>query len=310
MTNKNEYVSRINKVIDYIDRNISDEFTLSGLSKIACFSKYHFHRIFYSLMNETLFQFIQRIRVEKSAAMLASHPDLSVTDIALQCGFSGSAIFSRTFRDYYKTTPSNWREKKNGRINIAWTNHELAGKEIPDYSRFAEYKKDMIIWKIAAEKDYYVEVKDFPETTVAYIRHIGPYKEDLKLFEKLYSKLLNWAGPRGLVNEKSIFLNVYHDNPDITDDDKLRLSVCMNIPDETNVTGETGKMVIASGKYAFARFILGDMDYRQAWDWVYSKWLPQSGFQPDDGFAFELMVGKDDNTDKHIVDICIPVKPL
>ncbi len=160
------------------------------------------------------------------------------------------------------------------------------------------------------EKNYLVEVKNFPSTTVAYVRHIGPYKEDIKVFEKLYGKLLNWAGPRNLVNDETLYFNVYHDDPEITDDKKLRLSVCINIPDKTEVSGEIGKMVIPAGKYAFARFTLGEKDYQEAWDWIYSKWLPQSGYQPDDGSPFELMKGNDPNGEKHIVDLCIPVKPL
>ncbi len=67
---------------------------------------------------------------------------------------------------------------------------------------------------------------------------------------------------------------------------------------------------ISEGKYAFVRFTLGEKDYQEAWDWVYSKWLPQSGYQPDDGSPFELMKGNDPNGEKHIVDLCIPVKPL
>lgn len=46
-----------------------------------------------------------------------------------------------------------------------------------------------------------VEVRELPATTVAYIRHIGPYKGDSKLFERLFNKLFTWAGPRGLVQQ-------------------------------------------------------------------------------------------------------------
>lgn len=47
---RGQYLSRINTVIDYIERNRADEFTLDELAHAAGFSKFHFRRIFYSLM--------------------------------------------------------------------------------------------------------------------------------------------------------------------------------------------------------------------------------------------------------------------
>jgi AraC family transcriptional regulator len=43
---KEEYISRINRVVDYIEKNISKNLSLEELAREAYFSKYHFHRIF------------------------------------------------------------------------------------------------------------------------------------------------------------------------------------------------------------------------------------------------------------------------
>jgi len=71
-------------------------------------------------------------------------------------------------------------------------------------------------------------------------------------------------------------------------------------------------MTIAAGKYAMAHFELDASQYQQAWNFVFGKWLPDSGYQPDDRPSFELCLNnpKDHPEGKHIVDICIPVKPL
>jgi AraC family transcriptional regulator len=308
----NNYISRINMVLDYIDKNIACNFTLLELSKIACFSKFHFHRIFYSIVGETLFHYIQRIRLEKSAYLLAGNSGLTITEIAFQCGFTGSAIFSRNFKIYFNMSPSEWKKKSNSLTSkINNQGYQSIKNEITDYSRYIEYTPNSIVWKITdGEKRYFVEVKDFPETTAAYIRYVGSYKGDSQLFNNLYGKLLTWAVPRNVINERTFYFNIYHDNPEITDDGRLRLSVCINVPADTEVSGEVGKMVIPSGKYCFAKFDLGEKDYQEAWDWVYSKWLPQSGYQPDEGFPFELIKGNSFSGDKHEVDICIPVKPI
>ena len=100
-----------------------------------------------------------------------------------------------------------------------------------------------------------VEVKDIPEMHVAYIRHIGPYAGDEQLFGNLFNRLCNWAGPRGLLRfPETKFITIYHDNPEITDDNKLRTDVCITVPADTQADGEIGKAVIPKGKNAVAHF--------------------------------------------------------
>ncbi|MBN2254290.1 MAG: helix-turn-helix transcriptional regulator, partial [Deltaproteobacteria bacterium] len=83
---REEYVARINRVIDFIENHIGDDLTLEGLSSVACFSKYHFHRIFASMVGETLGDYILRLRLEKAAARLLANPKATVTEIALDGG--------------------------------------------------------------------------------------------------------------------------------------------------------------------------------------------------------------------------------
>lgn len=158
-----------------------------------------------------------------------------------------------------------------------------------------------------------VEVKELPEMTVAYVRHIGPYKGDAQLFERLFGKLCQWAGPRGLLNQPDTkYIIVYHDDPNITEEAKLRTSVSITVPENTDVGGEIGKMTIPAGKYALTRFELSSSEYEAAWNWVYGTWLPASGYVPDDRPCFEMYPPAKEVSckDKMTVDICVPVKPL
>lgn len=74
---KEEYISRVNRVIDYVDENIKNELTLDRLSRIANFSNYHFHRIFKAIIGEPLNKYIQRIRIEKAVTPLIYNPRLT-----------------------------------------------------------------------------------------------------------------------------------------------------------------------------------------------------------------------------------------
>ena len=311
-----EYRARINRVMDYIERTIDKPFTLEELAGVAAFSPFHFHRIFSAMTGETLARFIQRVRLERAASQLVANPRKTITGIALDCGFSGSATFARAFREAFGVSASEWRATRSKRGNSdrkeSQTNGN-GGKESPASSMYFDTVTRQFAWRIAMnEIPVKVEVQDFPERTVAYVRHTGPYKGDSALFERLFNKLCTWAGPRNLIIPgETLFFAVYHDNPDITVEDKLRISICLTIPENTPVENDIGMMTIAGGKYAVAHFELQPTQYMEAWNAVYGDWLPQSGYQPDDRPCFEMYQADMMTPDgKHIVDICVPVKLL
>jgi AraC family transcriptional regulator len=332
---REEYKSRINKVLDHINTNVSNEFTLEELASVANFSPYHFHRIFSGIMQETLSQFITRIRLERAATRLIDNPRGSITEVAFDCGFSGSSTFARAFKEKFGMSASQWRDggytehskirkvlSKNSKLNskisetISKTSEEsfypsvYISNVINDQFQYNKWRVKM---KDSQNLETTVEVKDLPDMNVVYVRHIGPYQGDSALFERLFSKLCTWAGPRGLINPPaSLFMTIYYDNPDITDDDKLRLDVALTIDRDIDVDGEIGKTTIKGGKYALARFRINPDQYEAAWKMVYGGWLPESGYQPDDKPCMEIFRNDpaNDPEGKHEFDICIPVKPL
>lgn len=115
---REQYLSRINEVVDYIEKNIDRNFTLDELASRAGFSKFHFHRIFYTFTRETMFQFIQRLRLEKSATLLLNEPGKPVTDIALECGFANSSSFAKSFKIHFGVSASEWRNQKERYLSL------------------------------------------------------------------------------------------------------------------------------------------------------------------------------------------------
>ena len=156
-----------------------------------------------------------------------------------------------------------------------------------------------------------VAVKDVPAHNVIYLRHVGPYGQT-ELIPRLIRKLRAWAVPRGLGGEESKLILVAHDNPGITDDDKLRLSICLTVPEGTQAEGEYGIMTIPGGDYAVARFEIPPQRIAEAWGVVCGGWLPQSGYQPDDRLCYEVALNdpREHPEGKIILDIHVPVRPL
>lgn len=158
-----------------------------------------------------------------------------------------------------------------------------------------------------------VQVKEMPELHVAYVRHVGPYKGDSELFAGLFGKLMNWAGPKGLCQfpETSV-LAVYHDDPNLTAEDKQRVSACITVPADTEAGEGIEKMTVPGGPFAVARVEIAGDEFEDAWNSVMAGWLPESGYQPDDRPCYELFHNnfKEHPEQKHILDICVPVKPM
>lgn len=312
---RQEYISRINHVQDYIQNHIADSLTLEELAVVSGFSKFHFHRIFKSIVNESLYKYINRVRIEKVASYLLHKPQKPITDIALKFGFTNSSMFSRSFKKFYGMSATEYRLTYSKNSKVDSKNSKPDSKDRKDHSVPPSYNESVLNnnWRynnMSVKGN--VEVKVIEEMPLIYVRHMGPYKNNSTMYQQLIGKLMTWAQVRGLVNEDMMLLAIYHDNPDITEEEKQRTSICLVVPEDTEVDGDIGKMTIASGKYAIGHFEIDTSEYGEAWNYVYAEWLPGSGYQPNDGECFEVY-RNDPNTHpekKHLVDIYMPVKPL
>lgn len=312
---RREYVARINRVTDYIRAHLNGDLCLDTLARVANFSPYHFHRIFRGMIGETLNTFIRRIRAETAAMKLINNPKMTITSIAMHCGFSSSAAFAREFKIFFGMSASQFRDggpQSLRKIREADSKiDQSVSKNGKDTILASSYTEDVIqtLRRRTRMIEMNVEVKELPELHVAYIRHIGPYPGIAKAIEKL----MKWAGPHGLINfPETTLLGVYHDNPEITEESKLRSSACITVPESTPVDGEVGKMTIPGGLFAVAHVEINEDQYGEAWDKLMGEWFPESGYQPDDRMCYEVYLNDPEQhpKGKHIVDICEPVRPL
>jgi AraC-like DNA-binding protein len=111
ITTSNLYARNINRTLNYISKNLDKNLTLDELADISFFSKFHFHRIFKALIDETVYDFIRRLRLEKATYQLIIQPTKPIIDIGLESNFSSSQNFVRAFKSFYSLTPSQFREQ-------------------------------------------------------------------------------------------------------------------------------------------------------------------------------------------------------
>lgn len=105
------HIDRINLIIEYIETNLDKNLNLSSIAAKSALSKYHFHRIFKALLGEQPLKYVERRRIIRSAHDLLNS-NKRIIDIAFDCGFGSHESFIRTFKKWYRLTPSQFRKAK------------------------------------------------------------------------------------------------------------------------------------------------------------------------------------------------------
>ena len=104
---KNSNRKVIEQTIDYIRSNLSSELTLEKLAKNAKFTPAYFHKLFKASTGKTLRDYIEYQRIKRSTELLVS-TDMTVTDIAYECGFSSQSYFSYAFKRCMGVSPREY----------------------------------------------------------------------------------------------------------------------------------------------------------------------------------------------------------
>ncbi|MCX7845427.1 MAG: AraC family transcriptional regulator [Dictyoglomaceae bacterium] len=115
-----ELISKLEKIKDvliYIDINYQKPITLEELSEKANISKFYLCRIFKDLLHMSPIEYINKVRVEKATEFLRN-TDMSISDIAFECGFNNISYFIKVFKTYMKITPLKYRKGLSFEENI------------------------------------------------------------------------------------------------------------------------------------------------------------------------------------------------
>jgi len=103
-----ETYQRLIRARDFIDSNYGLPLDLNQVSGEACFSRFHFLRLFRETFQETPHQYLMRKRIEKAKELLSSGKH-SVTDVCFEVGFQSLGSFSTLFRRFVGYPPISYR---------------------------------------------------------------------------------------------------------------------------------------------------------------------------------------------------------
>lgn len=279
---REEYQKRINIVLEYINNRLDEDLDLNKLAAISNFSPYHFHRIISGSLGEPLKAYITRLRVE-TAAKLLRYTDLSIENIAYNVGYEMPSSLSKAFRSFYDITPGEYRADKNYTIMRPVLLHPDLKLRSPKIVE-RETEKAIYIRLLGNYADL-----DYPGTW----QRLWQYVKD----EKLYSAGIEHIG-------------MYHDDPKVTEIDKLRTDICLTIKRPAKAKGEIGVKEIAGDKYAVFTYEGPYDNLGIVYDTIFTVWLPESGFELRNIPMFEKYMNDPSKTnpEKLRTEIHIPIE--
>ena len=273
------YHERMARVLAHIEAHLDEPLALEDLAEIACFSPYHFHRVFRGMVGESVKEHVRRLRLERAARRLL-RDDSTVLALALDAGYETPESFTRAFDALFGLAPSAFR-RNGGKMD-------------------AESKLEK-----AALPAVEVAVKRLEPLRVAYVRHIGPYQQ----VGEAWSKLCTWAGPKGLLGPGLVRLGISHDDPEITPPERLRYDAALVVPESVTGSGEVAIQEIPGGDYAVAIHRGPYERLGQTYAALCGMWLPASGREVRDAppIEFYRIAFGEAPPEEFLTEICVPL---
>lgn len=278
----NNYNNQINQAIDYIMVHLEEELNVNEIAEHCHFSKYYFNRLFKSVVGESIYSFVKRLRIEKSAFLLNVAPHKSITEIGAKFGFS-SSNYSSAFKQYYNKSPASFRKYAKD-YNLTGVNNYYD----------ADFNNKGF--------DYYdnlIKCIEFPNLKVIYERYIGNY---IEISKKNWSSFLYKV--KDLIEEDTMILDISYDDPVITDENRCIYNMCITVGED--ISG-FNSMIIEGGRYASYRFEGPASKIFEAYQGMLKVWLPNSNITLDDRKILSKYIGVQ-KIDNIKIDICIPIK--
>lgn len=108
---------RVLEIMEYLDRNLTEEIDIDRLAERFYISKYHMMRLFRQETGSTIYSYLTQKRLLRARHLMDS--GISATQACYSCGFHSYSSFTRAFGKHFGTTPT-------GRVDTTLIREEAA----------------------------------------------------------------------------------------------------------------------------------------------------------------------------------------
>lgn len=240
MDNTENYEIRsavINKAINYIFDHIDEEITVDDVAHYCSYSRYHLTRMFKEETDEALYQFIKRIRLERSAWCLKVEKEKSITEIGEKYGYS-SSNFATAFKKHLNLSPGDFRKTSEQMVEASSFSHGVTLDALDDAGKL-------------------ITIENLDSFTVIYERKKGNYHQLPQEWCRFIEKY------EYLATEETLYMECTIDDPTITDEDHCMYDLCQTVSSEQlvlkknehillqNFQGGNMRRIILGGSHSF-----------------------------------------------------------
>ena len=249
--------------MNFAQWNMSENIQLSAMADNVHISKYHFARDFEQFVGEPPYAYLSRLRLEYGARCLAFDPNRSITQIAMDAGFSTLQSFSRAFSKHFESSPKLFRATNQWGF---FRQAEYPGLEKTQYTR--------TIKRFPGFTKQNVQIEMRPGYRVAYVRNLGPYFGLDRGITETALRLEHWARRNNLWQHKNNFIGLCPSNAQLTPGNLCIYDTCIPVGDSITEDDTVSIQYIPAGIYAVLRS--PDLSYRvkEGWEWLTNEWLP------------------------------------
>jgi len=287
------YHGRMRRVLDYIDQHLDGDLDLETVSRVAAFSKFHFHRQFTATFGLSVHDYVQLARLKRASHRLATDGAQSVTDIAMDAGYDAPDAFARAFRRRFGQSPSSFRKSPDW---APW----LAAFGPLDNARSK-------LMQITYTHDD-VTIREVAPTPVAIMEHRG----DRATLGATIERFIAWRKAAGLSPQTSPTFNIFRSErtPAVAADYSMDICVGTDLPIQPD-DPEMKAGVIPGGRCAVLRVAHNTNNLEPAALFLYRDWLPASGEEVRDFPVYcQRRFSAFPNVPVHevVVDLFLPLK--
>jgi len=288
----------LNRVIEYVEKNLTSNVDYNEAAKICCCSSYNFHRMFSFLTGISITEYVRNRRMTLAAFELQNY-DKKIIDIALKYGYNSPVSFARAFRLVHNISPS---QIKKGNLNIKAfprMSFQIQIKGASEMNYRIEEKCEFKAFGVETEYLHNSDKMQIPNFFTQCIND-GTFDTIAKLGKEKYP-YTNQPSMSGISNYKRNTKNssaymmgwlVFNNTP---------------LPKEyTNISIPSSKWAIFETE-RYKDNSVDDVNIIQSlWKRIFQEWLPSSEFELDDLPQIEQDFYN--NPDSCYVEIWIPLK--
>ncbi len=275
------------KSISYIEKNIYEPITIHDIAREAQYSTYHFCRIFRSLVGDSPKEYLRKRRLTIAAERLVKE-ETSILEIALDFQFGSHAAFTRSFKQLFKVSPNQYREKADP--------FRLIYKD-----QFSPHMLNHLQNRIIMEP----EIITRPEMKVVGTTH--KYQEDDLNIEMLWFDFQHKVNQvRNRIGNDAF--GIYEEYFETGDSIGFSYICSVEVSDFDSVPEGMISRIIPQQMYAVFRHNGPLSLLPETLKYIWGSWLPKSNYEYDEKPDFELYSpGVQPEDPDHILFLHIPV---